>query len=103
MNVLLVILGVLVAFGAVGAGLIQRFEKMPSKKKKKLFTKTINEVYTWFEDHGLMRRNPPYIRDYHREYPELKVLEDNHAINQTVERMGAQHYQTYRIYQKALR
>jgi GNAT superfamily N-acetyltransferase len=31
------------------------------------------------------------------------VLEDNHAINQTVERMGAQHYQTYRIYQKALR
>ena len=31
------------------------------------------------------------------------VLEDNHAINQTVERMGAQHHQTYRIYQKALR
>jgi GNAT superfamily N-acetyltransferase len=31
------------------------------------------------------------------------VLEDNHAINQTVERMGAQHYQTYRIYQKALK
>ena len=30
------------------------------------------------------------------------VLEDNHAINQTVERMGAIHYQTYRIYQKAL-
>jgi len=30
------------------------------------------------------------------------VLEDNRAINQTVERMGAQHYQTYRIYQKAL-
>jgi GNAT superfamily N-acetyltransferase len=30
------------------------------------------------------------------------VLEDNHAINQTVERMGAVHYQTYRIYQKAL-
>jgi hypothetical protein len=31
------------------------------------------------------------------------VLEDNHAINQTVERMGARHYQTYRVYQKALR
>src|SRR5262249_27834959 len=30
------------------------------------------------------------------------VLEANHAINQTVDRMGAVHYQTYRIYQKAL-
>jgi ornithine lipid ester-linked acyl 2-hydroxylase len=62
--------------------LIRRFENMPSKRKKKLFTKTINEVYTWFEDHGLMRRNPAYIRDYHREYPELKTLEDNYAIVQ---------------------
>ena len=30
------------------------------------------------------------------------VLEDNHAINNTVERMGAVRYQTYRIYQKAI-
>jgi GNAT superfamily N-acetyltransferase len=30
------------------------------------------------------------------------VLEDNHAINQTVERIGAVRYQTYRIYQKAI-
>jgi GNAT superfamily N-acetyltransferase len=30
------------------------------------------------------------------------VLEDNHAINQTLERVGAVRYQTYRIYQKAL-
>ena len=30
------------------------------------------------------------------------VLEDNHAINQTVERVGAVRYQTYRIYQKAI-
>ena len=62
--------------------LIRRFENMPIKRKKKLFTKTINEIYTWFEDHGLMRRNPAYIRDYHREYPELKTLEDNYAIVQ---------------------
>ncbi len=62
--------------------LIRRFENMPSKRKKKLFTKTINEIYTWFEDHGLMRRNPAYIRNYHREYPELKTLEDNYAIVQ---------------------
>jgi hypothetical protein len=30
------------------------------------------------------------------------VLEDNHAINQTVERIGAVRYQTYRIYQKSI-
>ena len=30
------------------------------------------------------------------------VLEDNDAINSTVERMGAVRYQTYRIYQKAI-
>ena len=30
------------------------------------------------------------------------VLEDNDAINRTVERMGAVRYQTYRIYQKAI-
>ena len=30
------------------------------------------------------------------------VLEDNHAINTTVERIGAVKYQTYRIYQKAI-
>jgi len=82
MTALLIILCVLIGLGAAALLLIRRFESMPSKKKKKLFTKTINEVYTWFEDHGLMRRNPAYIRDYHREYPELKVLEDNHAVVQ---------------------
>jgi GNAT superfamily N-acetyltransferase len=30
------------------------------------------------------------------------VLEDNHAINETVERIGAVRYQTYRIYQKSI-
>ena len=30
------------------------------------------------------------------------VLEDNHLINHTAEKLGAKRYQTYRIYQKAL-
>jgi hypothetical protein len=30
------------------------------------------------------------------------VLEDNDAINNTVERMGAERYQRYRIYEKAI-
>src|SRR5262245_32053646 len=81
--VALLVTGV-VALGLVAGGslAIRRFENMPSKRKKKLFTKKINRVYSWFEDHGLMRRNPAYIRDYHRKYPELKILEDNHAVVQ---------------------
>ncbi len=82
MNALFVTAGIAIGLFAAGSWSIRRFENMPSKRKKKLFTKTINEVYTWFEDRGLMRRNPAYIRDYHREYPELKILEDNHAIVQ---------------------
>src|SRR4051812_5154041 len=78
MNVLLVLLATVIAIAVVAAFAIARFERMPSKKKKKLFTKTINEVYTWFEDHGLMRRNPAYIRNYHRDYPGLAQLEAGH-------------------------
>ncbi len=80
MNALWIVSSGLVVICAVIALLIRHFENMPSKKKKKLFTRTINGVYTWFEDHGLMRRNPAFIRDYHRDYPELKVLEDNFAV-----------------------
>ena len=31
------------------------------------------------------------------------VLEDNHDVNHSVERLGAERYKTYRIYQKALK
>ena len=79
MNVLFMLLAVVIGIGAAAALAVARFEKMPSKKKKKLFTKTINEIYAWFEDHGLMKRNPAYIREYHRDYPGLKQLEEGHA------------------------
>jgi ornithine lipid ester-linked acyl 2-hydroxylase len=78
MNVLLALIGVLIVIVVAVTLGIQRFEKMPSKKKKKLFTKTINEIYEWFEEHGLMRKNPAYIRDYHRDYPGLAELEAHH-------------------------
>ena len=80
MNVALLVVVCLVIAIAAAAGIAyQRFQKLSNKKKKKLFTKTINEVYTWFEDHGLMRKTPAYIRDYHRDYPGLKELEAGHA------------------------
>lgn len=49
------------------------------------------------EIHRLVRAKTNYKR------VELSwVLEDNHAINQTIARIGGVHYQTYRIYQKAI-
>jgi aspartyl/asparaginyl beta-hydroxylase (cupin superfamily) len=82
MTVLFVVVCVSIVLVGLGMYLKRRFENMPSKKKKKLFTKTINDVYRWFEDKGLMRRNPAYIRDYHKNYRGLAELEANHALVQ---------------------
>ncbi len=59
--------------------LFRRFENLPNKKKKKFFTKTVNKVFHWFEDVGLMRRTPAYDRDYHRTFPGLAELEAGHG------------------------
>ena len=47
MNVLFMLLAVVIGIGAAAALAVARFEKMPSKKKKKLYTKTINEIYDY--------------------------------------------------------
>jgi beta-hydroxylase len=78
MTALLAISCSMIALAAIIAFVLHRFEKLPNKKKKKLFTKTINAFYTWLEDNGLMKPNPAYIRDYHRRYPGLRELEAGH-------------------------
>jgi len=77
MTAVIIVLAVVLALGVLGYVFKRRFERMPSKKKKKLFTKTINDVYRWFEDHGLMRRDPAFIRDYHKRYRGLAELDRN--------------------------
>ena len=57
----------------------RRFDALPNKRKKKLFTKTVNELYAWLEDKRLMRRTPAFDRSYHRYYPALKQLEAGYA------------------------
>ena len=79
MTVVIIVLGVAAVMAVLGFVFKRRFERLSSKKKKKLFTKTINDVYRWFEDHGLMRRNPAFMRDYHKRYRGLAELEANHA------------------------
>ena len=53
--------------------------RLPAKKKKKWFTKSVNKVFTWFENVGLMGRTPAYQREYHRMYPGLAELEAAHG------------------------
>lgn len=69
----------LVLLAGAGFWAVRRLEALPAKKKKKLFTKTVNRVFRWFEDRGLMRRTPAFMPDYHDEYPGLAELEANYA------------------------
>jgi beta-hydroxylase len=73
-----VVLAVAVGLALLALYARHRLETLPSKKKKKFFTKTVNQVFNWFEDVGLMKRTQAYLRDYHKAYPGLKELEENY-------------------------
>ncbi len=79
MDWLIVVVVVVLALGAGAVFAKHHFENLPKKKKKKLFTKTVNDVFSWFEDKGLMRRTTAFNHDYHRDYPALRILEAGYA------------------------
>ena len=56
--------------------LFRRLQALPNKQKKKLLKQTINGVFVWFERRGWLPRTPAFQRDYLRDYPSLKVIED---------------------------
>lgn len=39
-----------------------------------------NSVFRWMERRGIIQKTPNIIKDYHKDYPGLKILEDNHHI-----------------------
>jgi aspartyl/asparaginyl beta-hydroxylase (cupin superfamily) len=51
---------------------------MTAKQKKALLKKSINNVFTWFEERGHLDPAPAFIYDYHSLYPELKLLEEGY-------------------------
>jgi beta-hydroxylase len=65
----------LVVLAGAAYFVVRRLEALPNKRKKKLFTKSVNKVFRWFEDRGLMRRTRAYMTDYHSDYPGLRELE----------------------------
>jgi aspartyl/asparaginyl beta-hydroxylase (cupin superfamily) len=75
MTALIVALVAIVVLVAAAFAIKLRLESMPSKQKKKLFTKKLNRVFGWFEDKGLIARTPAFMHDYHRQYRGLKELE----------------------------
>ena len=79
MQASIIALLVLAALAVLGMYAKRRFEALPSKRKKKLFTKTVNDVFAWFEDKGLMRRTSAFNYDYHRDFPALRALEAGYA------------------------
>lgn len=78
MFALLLLIVVLAMAGGVFAA-FRHFDNLPKKKKKKFFTKTVNKVFVWFENVGLMARTPAYERDYHDTFPGLAELEAGHS------------------------
>ena len=82
MQTLLAILVVVVISGILALWAKRRLEALPAKQKKALLKKTINDVFCWFEDHGLLAQTPAFNRDYLTTYPRLQELEKNHAAVQ---------------------
>jgi aspartyl/asparaginyl beta-hydroxylase (cupin superfamily) len=70
---LAVLVGVLVLTVVL---LSRRLEALSDKEKKRLVKKTINDVFTWFEARGWLPRTPAFQRDYLRDYPSLRRLEE---------------------------
>lgn len=74
---LLAVLGVLAFAFAVAK---RRLDSLPNEQKKAFLKQTINGVFIWFEERGLLPRTPAFNRDYLRDYPGLKRLEDNAEV-----------------------
>ncbi len=76
---LLKILGIIV-FVVVAAGLWGwlHLRKMTTKRKKAFVKTTLNSVFVWAEDKGLMKRTPAIDYDYLTHYPDLKIFEDHY-------------------------
>lgn len=75
----LVVLGViLLAIAAAGLLFWQRVRTMTAKEKKALVKTTLNSVFVWCENRGLLRRTPAFDHDYLQSYPGMKIFEDHY-------------------------
>jgi beta-hydroxylase len=76
-------LGLLAALGATSllvAAIAWRLTRMSRKQKKLMLKRHLRHGWRWLEEHGLVAKHPALIRDPLRLYPELVILERNHAL-----------------------
>lgn len=66
---------VLVFAALAAAGLLGWIYRLPRKQKKLLLKRRLRHLWRWLEERGLVEKNPALIRDYHRHYPALALLE----------------------------
>ena len=76
-----IIVVIILSMLGAAAFLVRRWlEMLPQKKKKMLFTKRLNRVFSWFEDKGIVPRTTAFLYDYHDHYRGLKQLEDGYEV-----------------------
>jgi aspartyl/asparaginyl beta-hydroxylase (cupin superfamily) len=73
-------LGLIVLFLTVAGALWARWRwnGYTVKQKKRMIKRQIGSVFTRGEEKGAIARTPAFDHDYLRDYPSLKVLEDNY-------------------------
>ncbi|MBY0399734.1 aspartyl/asparaginyl beta-hydroxylase domain-containing protein, partial [Myxococcota bacterium] len=55
---------------------------LPRKGKKRLLKRHLRHAWRWLEQRGFVEQVPPLVRDYHRLYPELAILERHFEVIQ---------------------
>ena len=78
-------LAIVAGLGLVALALVFAFvgvSRLSRKQKKLLLKRRLRHAWRWLEEHGLVEKNPALIRDYHRHYPALALLERNFAVIQ---------------------
>jgi aspartyl/asparaginyl beta-hydroxylase (cupin superfamily) len=76
-SLLILAIVVLATAGAVALA-FRRLDAMSSSEKKSFFKLTLNGVFTWCEDRGLLERTPAFDYDYSKTYPKLTIFEDHY-------------------------
>ncbi len=76
---MLTLLVVVAVLFVAGAGTL-RFIRSLDGKQKRAIKDSMNGVFLAAEARGLFPRAPAFIKDYHRDYPELSVLEDGYEV-----------------------
>jgi aspartyl/asparaginyl beta-hydroxylase (cupin superfamily) len=67
-----------IALGAVGYGIWRYIQQLDGEQKRAIKDRMVG-IFDWAENKGYFPRAPAYVTDFHADYPEIKLLEDNYA------------------------